>query len=308
MPEGSLVVVGSTNTDMVLRVPRIPAPGETVLGGNLQVMQGGKGANQAVAAARAGGKVTFVTKIGQDSFGQISRDGFEEDGIDCQYIAIAPDAPSGTALIFVDDAGQNAIGVGPGANGTLMVEDLEPVREVIAAASVVLAQLEIPMSCIRWLAEVAGETDTRFILNPAPAPATPLDDEILKNVSILVPNESETELLTGLKITGPEEAEAAALQLLDKGIETVIVTLGDAGCMVVTAGERYFVPAQKVQAVDTTAAGDAFCGTLSVALAEGQTLRESVEFASAAAALSVTKMGAQPSMHTRSEIEGTAEC
>lgn len=301
MGDRRIVVVGSANTDMVLRVPRIPAPGETVLGGMFATHQGGKGANQAVAAARAGGRVTFVARVGRDDLGNRSLDGLREAGVDCKPVTVTDDAPSGVALIFVDDAGRNAIGVAPGANGTLTVADLDAAGKALRSARVVLAQLEVPMDCIRHLGVLTADAGVRFILNPAPA--QPLDEDLLPRIDILVPNESEASLLAGIEVTDRTTAESAATVLLAKGVGTVIVTRGEAGALIVTPEGLTDVPAYPVRAVDTTAAGDAFCGTLAVALAEDRSLMDAVRFASAAAALSVTRPGAQPSMHRRNEIE-----
>ncbi|MGD8375688.1 MAG: ribokinase [Acidobacteriota bacterium] len=301
MSDGRIVVVGSANTDMVLQVSRIPAPGETVLGGTFATHQGGKGANQAVAAARAGGRVTFVARVGRDDLGNRSLEGLRDGGVDCKLVTVTDAAPSGVALIFVDETGQNAIGVAPGANGTLTVADLEAAGEALRSARVVLAQLEVPMDCIRHLGARTANAGDRFILNPAPA--QPLDEDLLPRVDILVPNESEASLLAGIEVTDRATAESAATALLAKGVGTVIVTRGEAGALIVTPEGSTDVPPYRVHAVDTTAAGDAFCGALAVALAEDRSLMDGVRFASAAAALSVTRPGAQPSLHHRSEIE-----
>ena len=296
-----IVVVGSSNTDMIAKLPRIPKPGETIGGGAFSTADGGKGANQAVAAARAGAEVGFVARVGDDSFGEQAIAGFVGDGIDVQHVTRDPSAPSGVALIFVDDKGENSIAVAPGANAGLTPKDVEAAEELIATADVVVMQLETPMDTIERAAVLACKHGGRVILNPAPA--QPLSDELLGNVSILTPNESEAELLTGVKVEDDAGAEEAARALVARGVETVILTLGSRGAYVFESGSGEMVSGFKVDAVDTTAAGDVFNGSLAVGLAEGMPLAGAVRFANAAAALSVTRLGAQPSAPTRSEIE-----
>jgi ribokinase len=294
-----IVVVGSSNTDMILKLERIPRPGETILGGEFVTAAGGKGANQAVAAARAGGDVTMIARVGRDMFGERAIDGLVECGINVEHVSYDK-APSGVALIFVSDDGENSIGVGSGANAKLTPADVRKAKPAIANADVVVMQLETPLETIQAAADLA-DAETTVILNPAPA--RPLPDKLLKKVSILTPNETETELLTGVKVTNDASCKKAADILLRKGVETVIITLGSRGAFVATATETHLVPGFKVKQVDTTAAGDTFNGALAVALAEGQSLTEAVRFANAAGALSVTRMGAQPSVPTRQEIE-----
>jgi len=296
-----IVVVGSSNTDMIAKLPRIPKPGETIGGGAFSTADGGKGANQAVAAARAGAEVGFVARVGDDSFGEQAIAGFVGDGIDVQHVTRDPSAPSGVALIFVDDKGENSIAVAPGANAGLTPEDVEAAEELISEADVVVMQLETPLDTVERAAVLACKHGASVILNPAPA--QPLSDVILGNVSILTPNESEAELLTGIPVEDDAGAEQAARALVERGVETVILTLGSRGAFVFESGSGQMVPGFKVDAVDTTAAGDVFNGTLAVGLAEGVSLFEAVRFANAAAALSVTRLGAQPSAPTRSEIE-----
>jgi ribokinase len=298
---GKIVVVGSSNTDMIIKVDRLPGPGETVSGGAFSTAAGGKGANQAVAAARAGAEVGFVARVGEDSFGEQAITGFVGDGIDVRHVTRDPAAPSGVALIFVDDSGENSIAVAPGANARLTPEDVEAAGGLITGADVVVMQLETPIETVERAAALAREHGVRVILNPAPA--QPLSDEILGKVSILTPNESEAELLTGIQVEDDAGAEAAARTLAARGVETVILTLGARGAFVFESDSRELVPGFEVQAVDTTAAGDVFNGSLAVGLAEGMQLAPAVRFANAAAALSVTKLGAQPSAPTRSEIE-----
>ncbi len=296
-----IVVVGSSNTDMIIKVPHVPVPGETIIGGTFSTAAGGKGANQAVAAARAGGDVTFVARVGEDMFGEQAKDGFVKDNINVDHVLSDKDAPSGVALIFVGEDGENSIAVASGANANLSPSDVESAGDAILSADILIMQLETPLETVQKAATIASEKGVKVILNPAPA--CELSDDILSRVSILTPNESEAELLTGIKVESEKDAAAAADALMAKGIETVIVTMGAKGAFVVTADSKELVGGFSVKAVDATAAGDVFNGTLAVAMAEGKPLKEAVRFANAAAALSVTKLGAQPSAPTREEIE-----
>jgi ribokinase len=296
-----IVVVGSSNTDMIVKLSHLPKPGETVSGGAFSTAAGGKGANQAVAAARAGAEVGLVARVGDDSFGEQAVAGFVGDGIDVTHVTRDSSSPSGVALIFVDDGGENCIAVAPGANGRVTPEDVDAAKELITGAEALVMQLETPIDTVARAAALASEHGVRVILNPAPA--QPLSDEILANVSILTPNESEAEMLTGIQVSDDAGAEKAARALAAKGVDTVILTLGPRGAFVFEAGSGELVPGFEVKAVDTTAAGDVFNGSLAVGLAEGMPLDGAVRFANAAAALSVTKLGAQPSAPTRSEIE-----
>lgn len=300
-----ITVVGSSNTDMIIKMPRIPVPGETILGGKFSTAAGGKGANQAVGAARAGGDVTFVARVGDDMFGDQARNGFEADGIHVEFVKTDIVEPSGVALIFVDDNGQNSIAVASGANGALSPEDVEAARTMIESSDILLMQLETPLDTIQRAAEIGKAAGVTVVLNPAPA--CPLGEEMLSNLSIITPNESEAELLTGIKVTDETSAEKAAQVLLDKGMDAVIITMGSQGSFLKTTDLTQFVPAFKVKAVDATGAGDIFNGSLCVALAEGKSYIEAMKFASAAAALSVQKLGAQPSAPKREEIEKMLE-
>jgi ribokinase len=296
-----IVVIGSSNTDMIVQTPHIPKPGETILGGTFNTAAGGKGANQAVACARAGGKVTFVARVGNDMFGEQALQGFHQDGINVDYVTKDDSAPSGVALIIVDDAGENSIAVASGANGNLSVSDVEAAAESIKSAGIVLMQLETPLETIEAAAELASQHGVQVILNPAPA--QPLSDALLQQITILTPNETEAEMLTGIPVDTEADAKKAAKALVDKGVSRVIITLGAAGAYVYSDEFKGMVTGFAVDPVDTTAAGDTFNGTLAVALAEGKTLAEAVTFANAAAAISVTTLGAQPSAPSRKTIE-----
>ncbi len=301
MAKQPIVVVGSSNTDMIIKLDRIPRPGETILGGEFVTAAGGKGANQAVAAARAGGRVSFIARVGQDVLGDQAVAGFVKDRIDVEHVVRDKGAPSGVALIFVARDGENSIAVASGANGRLSPADVKKARQVIASAAVLVMQLETPLATVQAAAETAAKAGVQVILNPAPA--QPLPDELLRLVSILTPNETEAELLTGIKVDDEASAGRTADRLLARGVRTVIITLGPRGAFVAAEGVRKLIPGFPMQAVDTTAAGDVFNGALAVALAEGQALEQSVRFANAAAAISVTRLGAQPSAPKRKEID-----
>ena len=296
-----IAVVGSSNTDMIIKVPRIPKPGETVLGGRFSTASGGKGANQAVAAARAGAEVCFIARVGDDMFAEAALEGFSADGIDISGVRRDPSAPSGVALIFVAEDGENSIAVASGANANLSADDVNTARSTIESADILLTQLETPQESVRAAVKIASDAGVKVILNPAPA--QPLDDALMPQLDVLTPNEYEANRLTGIQVSGESSAAAAAAALRRKGVGCVLITLGSRGVYMDGDEKSGLVPAYSVKAVDTTAAGDVFNGTLAVALAEGRTLDESVRFASAAAALSVTKLGAQPSAPSRAEID-----
>jgi len=300
-----ILVVGSSNTDMIIRVPRIPRPGETILGGEFSMAPGGKGANQAVAAARAGGRVTFLARVGEDVFGARAMANFEADGIDVRFIMRDGRAASGVALINVAASGENSISVASGANALLAPEDVQGAEKAFERAEIVLMQLETPLETVRAAARIARARGIPVILNPAPA--RPLGDDLLGSVSVITPNESEAEMLTGIKFGTEADAKQAAAALRARGPRLVIITMGERGCYV--AGDEFEgrVPAFQMTPVDTTAAGDIFNGALAVALAEKHPLPDALRFASAAAALSVMKLGAQPSAPTRQEIEDFLE-
>lgn len=301
MNRASIVVVGSTNTDMVIKASHLPQPGETILGGTFFMSAGGKGANQAVAAARLGGKVSFIAKTGYDIFGKQAIELFEREGIDISFIARDRCQPSGVALITVDDKGENCIVVAPGANASLMPEDIDEAKEKFETASFVLMQLETPIETVEHVANITSAKKIKFILNPAPA--AKLNDELLKKISIITPNQNETEMLTGIKVSDESSAKKAAQFLQKKGIETVIITMGASGAFVLHENNTKMIPGHKVKVVDTTAAGDVFNGALVVALSQGMNMYDAVSFACKAAAISVTRLGAQASAPERHEVE-----
>lgn len=294
-----IIVVGSANTDMVVKTDQHPKPGETKLGGEFFMNAGGKGANQAVAAARLGGNVSFVAKVGNDIFGKQTLDGLTNENIDTSHVFIDDTAPSGTALIIVNAEGENSIVVAPGANAKLSVADVSSIAKLKDTAFI-LMQLEIPIDTIAAVMDAAKLNKTHVILNPAPAQA--LSDEILDGLFLLVPNESEAGILTGIQVTDLASASKAADALLQKGVSHVIITLGKQGAYFKSAFKEILIPAPSVIAVDTTAAGDTFCGALTVAKTEGKDWEEAIRFAIAAASLSVTRMGAQASVPFRNEI------
>ena len=295
-----IVVVGSANTDLVVRVPALPRPGETVLGGTFAQVGGGKGANQAVAAARAGGAVTFVAMLGADDLGDAALAAYQAEGIDTRFIGRTSGCASGVALILVDDAGENCIAVASGANDRLTPAAVEAAREALATADIVLVQLEIPLDAVRTTVALAAAAGRRVILNPAPA--RPLEPELLARVAVITPNETEAELLTGIAVADATAAVTAATRLRAAG-PAAVLTLGPRGCLVVADDGPRQIPGHTVMPVDTVAAGDVFNGSLAVALAEGRDLTAAAAFANAAAAISVTRHGAQASAPRREEIE-----
>jgi ribokinase len=295
-----IIVIGSSNTDMVIKTEKLPAPGETILGGKFLMNPGGKGANQSVAASRLGGKVTFISKRGNDLFGNQAVGLLMREGVDIKYIVKDPDLPSGVALITVDSTGENSIVVAPGSNGNLLKEDIPSVIFDTGKFEILLLQLEIPIDTVEYSAITASEHGIKVILNPAPA--RKLSDNLLKNTWLITPNETEAETITGVIITDIPSAERAAELIQERGVKNVIITLGEAGAYIKSENYTGLIPGIKVKPVDTTAAGDVFNGALAVAISEGSDLKDAVIFANKAASISVTRMGAQASAPYRNEI------
>lgn len=295
-----IIVIGSSNTDMVIKSKKLPLPGETILGGTFLMNPGGKGANQAVAAARLQGNVTFVAKIGNDVFGSEAKQLFDKESMDTRYLIRDENNPSGVALISVDENGENSIVVAPGSNGTLSAYDISDEVFKTQPDDIFLMQLEIPLGTVEFIAQKAFSKGSRVILNPAPA--RHLSNDILNCLFLITPNESEAELMTGIKVTDIETAEAAAKKLYTKGVKNVVITMGGSGAFLLTPALSKMVPVVPVKAVDTTAAGDVFNGAIAVAVSEGGTMEEAVVFANKAASISVTRMGAQASAPYRNEI------
>lgn len=286
---------------MVIKTDHLPVPGETIIGGEFFIYPGGKGANQAVAAARLGGKVSLVANIGDDIFGRQSVGLIKAEGIDISGLVIEPGKASGVALISVDKNGENCIAVAPGSNSTLLPQTLQNSLTLIKEASIVMMQLEIPLATVEYVAALCKANNVSLILNPAPACSLPVS--IFPNISIITPNEKEAEMLTGISITDEASATRAAVMLKSKGVGIVIITMGKWGALIVTDEYVKMIPAPVVEAVDSTGAGDVFNGAFAVAIAEGKELPEAVKFACKAAAISVTRLGAQSSAPTRKEME-----
>ena len=298
---GNLVVLGSINADHILNLETFPTPGETVTGNQYQVAFGGKGANQAVAAGRSGANIAFIACTGDDDTGERVRKQLASDNIDIAPVSVVAGESTGVALIFVNAEGENVIGIHAGANAALTTERVEAQRGIIAGAEALLMQLESPVESVLAAAKIAHENHTSVVLNPAPARV--LSDELLALVDIITPNETEAEKLTGIRVENDDDAARAALALHDKGIGTVIITLGSRGVWASVNGEGRRVPGFKVKAIDTIAAGDTFNGALVTALLEGKAMDDAIRFAHAAAAIAVTRKGAQPSVPWRKDID-----
>lgn len=297
----NLVVLGSINADHILNLETFPTPGETVTGNQYQVAFGGKGANQAVAAGRSGANIAFIACTGDDDTGERVRKQLESDNIDITPVSVVAGESTGVALIFVNAEGENVIGIHAGANAALTIERVEEQRGLIASAEALLMQLESPVDSVLAAAKIAHENHTTVVLNPAPARL--LSDELLAVVDIITPNETEAEKLTGIRVENDDDAARAAQALHGKGIGTVIITLGSRGVWASVNGEGRRIPGFKVKAIDTIAAGDTFNGALVTALLEGDSLDNAIRFAHAAAAIAVTRKGAQPSVPWRKEID-----
>ncbi len=296
-----LTIVGSFNTDLSVRTPRMPVSGETILGGPFKSGPGGKGANQAVAAARLGADVTMVVKLGKDMFGDLAAQNLANEAIRGDFVLRTETSHTGVAFIIVDDAGENMIVVAAGANDHLTPADVDQARGAIVTSNLLLLQLEVPLETVEHAAWMAGEAGVKVLLNPAPG--RPLPPELLRQVDVLTPNETEASLITGMPVTTLAEAESAGRRLIANGVGSVVVTLGAKGALVVNGDGAQHVPGRQVEVVDSTGAGDAFSGALAVALCEGKGLVEAVRFANLAAALQVTKYGTAPAMPYRSEVD-----
>jgi len=299
MEKKKILVIGSSNTDMTVKTATLPRPGETLIGGDFKMGPGGKGANQAVAASRLGGDVSFVCKVGKDVFGDNSVKLYEKEGLDTSHV-LRSDKPSGVALIMVGGDGENCIAVASGANGDITEADIESVADVISTCDILLVQLEMPVPAVMRACKLASEAGAYVILNPAPACKVP--EELFSYVSLMTPNQTESTFFTGVEVNDENSSLQAAQALRDKGVKDIIMTMGSKGSMGYTSEGNFFTPAIKVEAVDTTAAGDTFCGGLAVALAEGKDLREAAKFATKASSLTVQKMGAQDSIPYRNEL------
>jgi ribokinase len=297
-----ITVIGSSNTDMVVKTERFPAPGETLLGGEFFMFSGGKGANQAVAAARMGGTVSFVSRTGNDIFGQRAMAEFMKEGMDTRFISTDPEQASGTALILVNGEGENEIVVASGANGTLTEKEVNEAKEAVQGCDILLMQLEVPLAAVLQGARMAYAFGRKVILNPAPARELPI--ELYPLLYLITPNETEAEFLTGIRVTDTATASAAASKLLGLGASHVIITLGSKGVFFKDERRELSIPAPKVVAMDTTAAGDVFNGVIAVELASGKDWETAMTMACRAASISVTRLGAQASMPYRNEVDG----
>ena len=296
-----IIVVGSSNMDLVVKAPKIPVIGETLTGSDFFMIPGGKGANQAVAAAKLGAEVIFIAKLGKDIFASKSLENFRTVGINPKHIQQLDEVPSGIAIIAIDNNGKNIIIVVPGANGKLQSKDVDAAQADIANAAVVVAQLEVPIETVLHAAKISRANNIPFILDPAPA--RPLSDELLSMVDVIKPNETEAEMITGIKVTDQASAERVADVLLFKGVKTVIVTLGEKGLLLATSEGKVIIHNYAVEAIDSTAAGDAFTGGLAFGIASGKSIKDAAIYANAVAAVSVTRIGAQSSLPNKEEVD-----
>tara|TARA_R110002050_G_scaffold169807_1_gene301639 strand:+ start:15682 stop:16608 length:927 start_codon:yes stop_codon:yes gene_type:complete len=294
-----VLVIGSSNTDLIARLERFPVAGETVEGKHFLQAMGGKGANQAVAAHRLGGDVKFITSLGKDANGENALRQFRSEGLDVEASLIVEDIPSGTAMIWVDDSGENCIVVTPGANKRLLPEYILKKRDEIVSADILLLQMEIPLDTVKVICELASDAGKKIILNAAPA--CKIDAEVLQKISVLAVNETEAEIISGEKIDNVGE-EGVVDRLLELGAKAVVLTLGKKGCIMKDKDRHYVIPAFNVEAIDTTAAGDTFCGALAAELGRGNHWKQALNFASAASAICVTRLGAQPSVPSEQEV------
>lgn len=285
---------------MVVKTERFPKPGETIIGGEFFMFPGGKGANQAVAAARLGGDVTFVAKVGNDVFGKQAMEGFKAENINTKYVFTDKNAASGVALITVNSEGENEIVVASGANGQLNKANITTAKKAITDADIIILQLEVPIETVAYAIKQSLKANKRVILNPAPAQALP--DELLNGLFLITPNETEAEILTSVKVTNVSTARLAADELLRKGVQNVIITMGSKGAFFMNKTETFLIEAERVNAVDSTAAGDIFNGALALAVSKDKPWKEAIVFANKAAAISVTRMGAQASAPTSDEL------
>ena len=296
----NICVIGSLNMDLVVNVDTMPKPGQTIIGSNFKEVPGGKGANQAVAMARLNGNVSMIGKVGEDGFGQTLKKKKKNDKVDTTYIQTSKGA-TGVALITVDKNAQNSIVVSPGANFEVKEDDIDNNIEAIKNSDIVVLQLETPLNTIKYALNKAKELNKYTILNPAPA--VKLDDEIIKNVDLLTPNETELEIISGVSIETEEDIQKAAQIMIEKGVKELIVTLGSKGSLYINKEKSMFKKAYKVEAVDTTAAGDSYTGALAVALSQDKNIEDAMDFASKVGALSVLKEGAQSSLPTLEDVK-----
>ena len=299
--KSDIYIIGSSNTDMVIKSNSIPKQGETIIGGDFYSFQGGKGANQAVAASKLGGKVIFICKVGDDSLGNKSIKEYESHGINTDYICVEKDEHTGVALIMVDKEGENLISVASGANSKLKIKDIAFIEKKLKPNDLVLIQLEIPLEVVEFIISLCYRLRIKLILNPAPFQK--IDDDYLKCIHTITPNMIEAESLTGIKVFDIDSSRVAALKLIDKGIKNVFITMGNKGVFYITEDREGHILPKKVKAIDSTAAGDTFNGALAAALSFGMKIYDSVEFANSAASISVTKMGAQDSIPYINELE-----